>query len=69
VFLVEETWLWDERHGLPKPERYSKAIASNLTKLLKSINNKNTASLPDEKVHLIYPKRVHGSICYLEGNI
>ena len=62
--LVEETWLWDDRHGLPKPERYAKAIAENMTRLLMEIaregngigNNERIVKLRDERIKAMYKR-------------
>jgi len=61
--LVEETWIWDDRHGLQKPERFSKIIAENLTRLLTETakegkeNGDRLIKLRDEKMHTIYKRR------------
>ena len=58
--LVEETWIWDDRHGLPKPERYSKVIAHNLSRLLAEtakiqIQKQNRMlTLNEEKIAALY---------------
>ena len=59
--LVEETWLWDDRNGLQKPERFSKIIAENLTRLLGDItrekNGARIVKLRDEKIQSIYNRK------------
>jgi hypothetical protein len=55
--LYDDQWIWDERHGVIKPERSSKIIAKNLTNLLfrTLANSKSVLRLPEQDLISSFP--------------
>jgi hypothetical protein len=54
--LYDDQWIWDERHGVIKPERSSKIIAKNLTNLLfRLANPKSVLRLPEQDLISSFP--------------
>ena len=56
--LVEETWLWDDRYGLQKPERYAPVIAENMSRLLTEVagDDLDMVRLRGEEIKSIYKR-------------
>ena len=54
--LYDDQWIWDERHGVIKPERSSRIIAKNLTNLLfRLVNPKSALRLPEQDLISSFP--------------
>jgi len=53
--LYDDQWIWDERHGIIKPERSSKIIAKNLTTLFNRIINLKCFRLPEQNIISQFP--------------
>ena len=54
--LYDDQWIWDERHGVMKPERSSKIIAKNMTNLLfRLVNPKSALRLPEQDLISSFP--------------
>ena len=54
--LYDDQWIWDERHGVIKPERSSRIIAKNMTNLLfRLVNPKSVIRLADEDLLSSFP--------------
>ena len=54
--LYDDQWIWDERHGVIKPERSSRVIAKNLSNLLfRLVNPKSVLRLPEQDLVSLFP--------------